>query len=196
MYRQLVSKKTSRHNTLMHDELSNKFYFSSFFLSSLFGKHKIKSSFLSPPDFQHQNSSPYEHHRHIGQSVNSDLVLGKFFERIKYSARSKKKKKSFSPSPKIPDQFVPGLFPGIRTKYFILKPISSPSVRTIVPTQQHLSKSPVQKKVRSQPAKTLDLDNIRTNKFKFAVMSKPLATNTLSLSNLNQVLGMHIFNNT
>ena len=180
----------------MHDELSNKFYFSSFFLSSLFGKHKIKSSFLSPPDFQHQNSSPYEHHGHIGQSVNSDLVLGKFFERIKYSARSKKKKKSFSPSPKIPDQFVPGLFPGIRTKYFILKPISSPSVRTIVPTQQHLSKSPVQKKVRSQPAKTLDLDNIRTNKFKFAVMSKPLATNTLSLSNLNQVLGMHIFNNT
>ena len=133
-------------------------------------------------------------------SMNSEAVLGKFFQRVKYSAKKNKniakEIESFTPSQEIPTQFMPSLSAGIQTKYSILKPINPPSsVKNILkPVQQPPVKTyssnnlitQTRSKVRSKPeiVKIKPVNKIRTNEVR--LISRPLVTNTLSLNNLNQ----------
>ena len=177
---------------------------SSFFFSSLFnfGKHKrqpTSHSSLKPPDrykYQNPEETPAHEHMTAQSTVNSEAVLGKFFQRVKYSAKLKnvaKQIESFTPSQEVPTQFLPGLSNGIQTKFSILRPMNPPSVRPSWPAQQPMIKNPVQtfshnfitqtrSEVRSEPK---IIKNVKTNEVRFMV-DRPLATNTHSLNNLNQ----------
>ena len=132
-------------------------------------------------------------------SMNSEVVLGNFFQRVKYSAKHKKnaakKIKSFTPSQKIlSSQFVPSLSAaGIRTKHPVLRPINSPgSVRNKLKQQSYNSNNfgtpqlTRSKVTLSEPEiiKIKPVTKIKTNEVR--IMSTPLATDSVSLNNLNQ----------
>ena len=133
-------------------------------------------------------------------TMNSEAVLGKFFQRVKYSAKKNKsiakEIKSFTPSQEIPTQSKLSLSAGNQTKYSILKPINPPSsVRNILkpvqkpPVKTYSSNNFVtqtRSKVRSEPeiVKIKPVNKTRTNQVR--LISRPLATNSLSLNNLNQ----------
>ena len=135
-------------------------------------------------------------------SVNTEAVLGNFFQRVKYSAKHKnvaKKIKSFTPSQEIlSSQFVPSLSAGagIRTTYPVLRPINSPgSVRhKLKPVQQQSYNSnsfgtPQQTRSKvtlSEPEiiKIRPVNKIKMNEVR--ITSRPLATDSASLNNLNQ----------
>ena len=135
-------------------------------------------------------------------SMNSEVVLGNFFQRVKYSAKHKKnaakKIKSFTPSQKIlSSQFVPSLSAaGIRTKHPVLRPINSPgNVRNkLKPVQQQSYNSnnfgtpqhSRSKVTLSEPEiiKIKPVTKIKTDEVR--ITSRPLATDSLSLNNLNQ----------
>ena len=133
-------------------------------------------------------------------SMNSEVVLGTFFQRVKYSAKHKnvaKRIKSFTPSQEILNsQFMPSVSAGIRTKYPVLRPINSPgSVRNkLKPVQQQSYNSNKfgtpqhtrSKVTLSEPEiiKIKPVTKIKTNEVR--IMSTPLATDSVSLNNLNQ----------
>ena len=152
---------------------------------------------MKPPDsykYQSPDETPEQEHMMAQSTVNSEAVLGKFFQRVKYSAKSKNVAKqiaSFTPSQEIPSHFSTGL----QTKFSHLRPIQPPNVRPGWPAQQPLIINPVQtfsnnlitqtrSKVRSEP-EIIKVRPVKTNEVRFMV-GRPLATNTHSLNNLNQ----------
>ena len=131
-------------------------------------------------------------------SMNSEVILGNFFQRVKYSAKNKnvaKKINSFTPSKEIlSSQFVPSLSTaGIQTKHPVLRPINSPgNVRNKLKQQSYNSNNfgtpqlTRSKVTLSEPEiiKIKPVTKIKTNEVR--IMSTPLATDSVSLNNLNQ----------